>query len=459
MSGLYSKLIKPIHFCGDIILINASFFLSYFWMYDSLNSFVANHYFSLFIFYNALWIILTTVRNAYALYRVQTIVALFNSMAKILFFYFVLIEVFCRVFSVFIYPLGFSLYSFLLISVSISLWRIFTIFSLRIYRKMGFNYRKVIIVGLDNSSKELSDFFSAHPEHGYKLFKLFDAKNYFSEFSKLIEDIKYYCVKNEIDEIYCSYSLFPIEQINNLIDFANQNMLRVKFLPDSMGLTLKQFKVDFYDYIPIFLLKPTPIDETTNKIIKRIFDIVFSLLIIIIIFSWLFPLLAIIIKLNSKGPVFFRQKRSGLDNKDFWCYKFRSMYSNQEADIVQATKGDMRITRVGAFLRKTSIDELPQFFNVLLGNMSVVGPRPHMLKHTKEYATIINKYMLRHFIKPGITGLAQVRGYRGETSDKKMMEKRVKMDIYYMENWSFLLDVKIVFQTIIDILIGSKNAG
>jgi lipopolysaccharide/colanic/teichoic acid biosynthesis glycosyltransferase len=173
----------------------------------------------------------------------------------------------------------------------------------------------------------------------------------------------------------------------------------------------------------------------------------------------LFPIIAIIIKLNSKGPVFFKQKRTGLGNEDFWCWKFRTMHVNQNADVVQATKKDARITSTGGFFRRHSIDELPQFFNVLLGNMSVVGPRPHMLKHTEEYSEIIDKYMVRHFIKPGITGLAQVKGYRGETITPDMMERRIKLDIFYMENWSFLLDIKIIFLTVWNILREEENAG
>jgi lipopolysaccharide/colanic/teichoic acid biosynthesis glycosyltransferase len=178
----------------------------------------------------------------------------------------------------------------------------------------------------------------------------------------------------------------------------------------------------------------------------------------VFVFSWLFPIIAIIIKLNSKGPVFFKQKRSGLDNDNFGCYKFRSMYFDEKRDGVQATKGDSRITTVGAFLRKTSLDELPQFLNVLLGQMSVVGPRPHPLWLNDKYRDNIEKYMLRHFIKPGITGLAQVKGFRGETTDPVMMERRIKMDVFYLENWSFLLDIKIIFMTVFGFLKGDENA-
>jgi putative colanic acid biosynthesis UDP-glucose lipid carrier transferase len=174
--------------------------------------------------------------------------------------------------------------------------------------------------------------------------------------------------------------------------------------------------------------------------------------------SWLTPLLAIIISLESKGPIFFRQKRNGIENKEFYCYKFRSMTLNNDADRFQASKNDMRITKVGRFIRRTSIDELPQFYNVFFGDMSVVGPRPHMVKHTNEYANKVDKYMLRHFVKPGITGLAQVRGYRGEIESEADILNRIKFDIFYIENWSLFLDIKIVFQTVLNAIKGEDKA-
>jgi putative colanic acid biosynthesis UDP-glucose lipid carrier transferase len=195
-----------------------------------------------------------------------------------------------------------------------------------------------------------------------------------------------------------------------------------------------------------------------NKIIKRIFDIAFSLIIIIGLLSWLTPILAIIIRLDSKGSLFFVQKRNGLNSTEFKCFKFRSMEINELADIEQVSKNDARITRVGKFIRKTSIDELPQFFNVLFGDMSVVGPRPHMVSHTNMYAERIDKFMVRHFIKPGITGLAQTKGFRGEVETDKDIINRVRYDIFYIEKWSLLLDLKIIFKTIHNTLQGDKKA-
>jgi len=199
-------------------------------------------------------------------------------------------------------------------------------------------------------------------------------------------------------------------------------------------------------------------DDPFNNFVKRTFDIVVSLFVIVGILSWLTPILGLIIKLESKGPVFFKQKRNGLDYKEFYCYKFRSMKPNPLADLEQITKGDERVTGVGRIIRKTSIDELPQFINVLKGEMSVVGPRPHMVSHTHMYAEKVDKFMVRHFVKPGITGLAQVSGYRGEVEDETDIINRVKYDIFYLENWSIFLDIKIVFQTIYNAIRGEEKA-
>ena len=195
-----------------------------------------------------------------------------------------------------------------------------------------------------------------------------------------------------------------------------------------------------------------------NSIKKRLFDVVFSLLVIVFVLSWLIPILAILIMISSRGHVFFKQKRSGKNNKQFTCYKLRTMRINSDEHLRQVTLNDSRVTKLGRFLRKTSLDELPQFVNVLLGNMSIIGPRPHMLVHTNMYSKIMNEYMIRHFLKPGISGWAQVNGYRGEIKEETQLRKRIDHDIWYMENWSIWLDLKIIWMTIYITLKGDKNA-
>lgn len=188
------------------------------------------------------------------------------------------------------------------------------------------------------------------------------------------------------------------------------------------------------------------------------FDILFSGIVILFVLSWLTPLLYILIKFESRGPLFFKQSRHGFNKEPFYCYKFRSMAVNLDADLLMNTKNDVRVTRIGKFLRKTSLDELPQFFNVFMGDMSVVGPRPHMEVHTTEYGASVDKYFVRHFAKPGVTGLAQIKGYRGEIVQRSDIVNRVRMDIFYLEKWSPLLDLKIIYATVANAMVGEEKA-
>ena len=220
----------------------------------------------------------------------------------------------------------------------------------------------------------------------------------------------------------------------------------------------QELKRDFYGLVPVLEFRTIPLDDSINLVIKRIFDILFSIMVILFVMSWLTPILTLLIKIESKGPTFFMQLRNGYNYKSFSCIKFRSMIINDKADLIQVSKEDERITRIGRFMRKTSIDELPQFLNVLVGDMSVVGPRPHMLSHTDLYANKVDKFMVRHFVKPGITGLAQISGFRGEVESDKDIIGRVKFDIFYIENWSLFLDIKIIIKTIIRAIQGDEKA-
>jgi putative colanic acid biosynthesis UDP-glucose lipid carrier transferase len=262
-----------------------------------------------------------------------------------------------------------------------------------------------------------------------------------------------------VKDIYVSLEPHRMSEVKTFLEVADKHCLRVKFIPDMASTLATPYTISYVgDEFPVISLRKEPLERVSNRFKKRAFDIVFSLGVIIFLMSWLYPLIAILIKLQSKGPVLFKQQRSGRNDEPFWCYKFRSMRVNNDSDKKQATKDDNRITPIGKFLRKSSLDELPQFFNVLLGNMSVVGPRPHMLSHTEEYRAIINQFMVRHFLKPGITGWAQVNGFRGETKEDGAMQKRVQHDIWYLENWTAMLEVKIVFMTVINMIKGEDNA-
>jgi len=278
-------------------------------------------------------------------------------------------------------------------------------------------------------------------------------KHYLGSLNEAFDYIK----NNEIDEIYCSLSALSDKQIKETIDFADKNVITVKLVPDAQDLISKT-KIQYYGFIPVLSIRKMPLEKPTNKAYKRLFDIVFSSFVLLGILSWLTPILYILVKMESKGDLFFKQTREGLGGKPFMCYKFRSMGENKLADKIQATKDDKRVTRIGAILRKTSIDELPQFYNVLKGEMSVVGPRPHMLSQSDIFKKIVDKYMVRHFVKPGVTGLAQVKGYRGEIVTDTDIINRVKYDIFYIENWNFYLDLKIIYLTVKNAILGEEKA-
>ena len=340
-------------------------------------------------------------------------------------------------------------------------WRVFSAFLLKKYRRLGFNFNKVVIIGSVNNSKQLIQFLS-NPKHGYKLLALF-YNNYEKQKTSCpsypIEKLEEFCYQYSVEEIFFTESIYDESYLSRIIKFCDYNMIRLKISPDFQAFKQRKLIIDFYGALPVIILRNEPLQDEFNRLIKRIFDIIFSSIAIILVLSWLLPLLSILIKISSKGPVFFVQSRSGLDNIEFKCYKFRTMVVNSLSDQEQATKNDIRITKIGRFLRKTSLDELPQFFNVFIGNMSVVGPRPHMLVHTKSYSEIIDNYMVRQLVLPGITGAAQANGFRGETKNIKDMQDRVKYDVWYIENWSLLLDIKLILITFVNLFKGQDKAA
>ena len=239
---------------------------------------------------------------------------------------------------------------------------------------------------------------------------------------------------------------------------ADRELVRFRLVADFYQFVDRPLHVEILHDLPLLYVRKEPLEDVINRIIKRTFDIAVSFLVIVFILSWMVPLLGLLIKLESKGPIIFVQLRSGKDNRPFRCYKFRSMGANNTTEATQATKNDLRVTRIGRILRKTSLDEFPQFLNVLIGNMSVVGPRPHMLKHTEEFSTLTDDYMIRQFLKPGITGWAQVNGFRGEIKELAHIKKRVEHDLWYLENWSLWLDLRIIFLTVYNAVKGEENA-
>jgi putative colanic acid biosysnthesis UDP-glucose lipid carrier transferase len=269
-----------------------------------------------------------------------------------------------------------------------------------------------------------------------------------------INELSQLVTENNIDFIFVTLSAYnDLNKSKELLSVCNKIGVRLRFVPENQYWYKSSMNLESVGSLVVFNPQEIPLDYLKARIVKRVFDIIFSSLVIVFIISWLFPILFLLIKLSSKGPVFFLQKRTGINNKTFKCMKLRSMRMSVDADLKQATVHDSRITPIGSFLRKTSLDEFPQFFNVLLGQMSIVGPRPHMLRHTEQYSQLIDYYKVRHYIKPGITGWAQVNGYRGETDELWKMQKRVEYDMNYLNNWTFWMDLKIVFMTVF-----SRNA-
>ncbi len=362
------------------------------------------------------------------------------------------------------------------IFIAITLFRAIYFSALRKYRIEGGNFRKVILIGGNKSLSPVLNFMMNRVDFGYKVMGFFsDDKNQELKYKKTnkalirngngkidflgkVEECCEYAKKNHIDEIYCSNSDINQDTISKIINFGDNNYIEVKLIPDDKGIFSKNMYLEYYGFVPVLSIRKLPFDNPVAKFFKRLFDIVFSLFVIIFVLSWLTPILFVLIKRESKGPLYFKQIRDGLRGNSFVCYKYRSMGVNNRSDKDQVVKGDIRITKIGRFIRKTSIDELPQFINVLKGEMSIVGPRPHMLSQSKKFIKIVDKYMVRHFVKPGITGLAQVKGLRGEIETDHDIINRVKYDIFYIENWSFIMDINIIIKTVTNIFKGEEKA-
>lgn len=356
----------------------------------------------------------------------------------------------------------FILLFFIGFAIALIVSRMFFLWGLRRFINNEKMEQRVVFIGYNEASKNLCSYFVSN-------LKSIVIDGYFDEFNKVKElsvfpiighpmDCLSYAIRNEVDEIYCTLSPETHPYIYDMAREAEKNMIRFKFVPDLRGFVNATTHMDIIGDNLVLAMRAEPQEDIASQLKKRIFDVVFSGLVIVFVLSWLIPILAILIKLSSKGPVFFVQLRSGKNNEPFRCFKFRSLRMNEEANKIQVTKNDKRLTRIGQFMRKTNVDELPQFINVFLGDMTVVGPRPHMLEHTEKFSKLMNEYMVRHFLKPGITGWAQINGYRGEITQDEHLRKRIEHDIWYMENWSLWLDFRIIFLTVINTVKGEENA-
>lgn len=444
----YSGLISPLSYFIDIaiiIVVTQQFLAIYLY-----KEFEFKHFFTLTV----LWIIVSVFNRFYYIYRYTNFLKIINLLFNQIVLFALSLFCFAGIFPELELEPNTIIKLLMPIAILIVFVKILTYYSIKTFRSyFGGNYRKTIIIGSSIESQNLELFFYKNKQAGYL------HKKTFSDVSKksILDSINF-VKEQEIDEIYCSTENINDQDLKALIKFCDNNLKTIKFIPNSTKLNSKKLIYETYDSLPILSLRRVPLQDSVNLFFKRLIDIIISLAVIVFVLSWLTPIIALFIKKESDGPVFFKQTRNGINYEEFSCLKFRSMIVNENAHKLQATKGDTRVTKIGAFLRKTSLDEMPQFINVLLGDMSVVGPRPHMIKENDKYYKTVDKYMLRHVIKPGITGLAQVSGYRGEVEKESDIVNRIKFDIYYLENWSILLDVKIILRTILNSIKGEDKA-
>ena len=325
---------------------------------------------------------------------------------------------------------------YLITIVIFALWRVLVRVTLKMYRRKGHNFKKIIIVGAGKNGMELYRVMKDDLSYGFHVMGFFDdnlsLQSVLPNYLGMTHEVEDYVLANDIDEIYCTLPGTQDEKILRIINFAEKHMIRFYIVPEFYRNIKKSLVMEIMESIPLLAIRREPLQAAYNRALKRSFDIVFSLGVLLTVYPVLYIIVGTLIKITSPGPIFFKQKRTGLYGQEFECYKFRTMRVNSDADKLQAVKDDPRKTRVGDFLRRTNLDEFPQFINVLRGEMSVVGPRPHMLKHTEQYSALIDKYMVRHLVKPGVTGWAQVTGYRGETKTLEQMEGRVKRDVWYI---------------------------
>jgi Undecaprenyl-phosphate glucose phosphotransferase len=403
----------------------------------------------LFAFLNFSWIVVAVLVKSYAFYPGLEIRRSLGKLLNTVLIHAAVLALLLVSLKGYYYSRLFFTYYYLLFVPALFVVRSVLISRFRHFLQKEKNAQAIAVIGATPQTNAFAQMLANHPEYGMRI-----AMQLPDDCSETAQQT---AKGAAIREVFCG--LPPHHpQIAVWMKWADANLIRFRYLPE-LGLRyLGNASIQIMDEVPVLSLRKEPLEFWLNRAAKRAFDLVFSALIILFFFPILFPLLAILIKASSRGPVFFRQQRSGLNNEVFTVLKFRTMRMNPQADERQATADDARITPIGKFLRMHSLDELPQFFNVVLGHMSVVGPRPHMLMHTAAYRQMIDAFMVRHLIKPGITGLAQVQGLRGETTDPLRMRDRVKADVYYVENWSLLLDLKIIAETIWNMIFG-KGRG
>lgn len=348
---------------------------------------------------------------------------------------------------------------YLMLLPGLLIFRVAALMVLKEYRRRGFNFTRVVIVGTGPTAMRLYESMRKDSGFGYRILGFFDDEPdpafsgpYIGPISKLDS----FMAENDVRQIFFTLS-GQGGSLEKAVKAADDHIVEFYYVPQLPRTISRRFQLNTIGSIPVMATRPNPLKNILNRGLKRTFDLAVSGT-FLLVYPLIYIPIAIAIKISSPGPVYFKQDRTGYRGKSFKCLKFRTMRVNAASDTAQATANDPRKTRLGDFLRRTSLDELPQFINVFKGDMSVCGPRPHMLKHTEEYSALVDRYMVRHAVKPGITGWAQVNGYRGITDELWKMERRVECDVWYIENWTLLLDVKIMGRTVLNAIHGEKNA-
>jgi len=438
----YSFLIRPFQMVLDlaILCLVINFFIGK----------MPHQHFYLYII--SAWLLSSIIIGFYVVYRFTSAVNIFILLFKQFGGLFIAIFAFYGIVGVRLLSVSQTILLVITVLSIVGFFKFGVFFSLKQYRRyFGGNKRRIVVFGSSIKAKELINFFNSKPDMGYHIQKVFS-----SNITKGIDYLK----ENEIDELYCSMEEVTDIQINEIVNFCDFSEIVLKFIPNESKLPVTDLHTDYYHYLPVVSIPKMPLHLPQNIALKRLVDIVLSIFVIIFILTWLTPLMYVLIKLESKGPLFYKHKRNGINYGEFDCYKFRSLKKNTDESRLHVSKEDERVTKIGRFLRRSSIDEIPQFFNVLIGDMSVVGPRPHIPRYTNAYAKKIDKYefVFRHSVRPGITGLSQIKGFRGEVKSDTDIVNRIKFDVFYIQNWSLAQDINIIFSTVILLFKGQDKA-
>lgn len=462
MNLSFKPFLKILFFLLDLLLLNISFFIAKAFFEESPQSAQYLRYTQFWMIINGFWVLLSWMGEVYKIKNIS----FFDSFLRVTFksyglwvgmtiLYLLLPRLInlssaMVITTVVLFPIGLMINRILYLAI-------------KQWVKIRFdNTRKVLILGYNNTAKKFTSYIESEG-FGFEILGYIDDKNNSKEYSKYpiyngISEALATAKRLRANEIFSTIMPENNSKVYSLMRQADKDLIRFRLVADLQQLVDHPVHIDLLHDLPLLSTRREPLEEVINIVLKRTFDVGISVFVAVFFLSWMVPVLGLLIKLESPGPIFFVQLRSGKNNRPFRCFKFRSMGVNNKAESTQATKGDIRVTKIGRILRKTSLDEFPQFLNVLMGQMSIVGPRPHMLKHTKDFANLADDYMIRQFLKPGITGWAQVNGFRGEIRELMHIKKRVEHDLWYLENWSVWLDIRIIFLTVYNAVKGEENA-